>query len=312
MKVIDTHCDVLYKMLLDESLDFTNANQLDVTYNQMKKANILMQCFAIFLPSELSDNQKQTILKAVDLFYLNILKYPDIQLIRSKQDLKSIINQPNKMGALLSLEGVDGLQGDFVLLRTLCRLGLRAVGITWNHANWAADGIGEARAGGFTERGKALVDHCEELELILDVSHLSETAFWELVERASRPFIASHSNAYSICNHPRNLKDDQIKAILSMNGHIGLTFVPQFVKDQDEVSMKDLLHHIDHVCALGGQKHIGFGSDFDGIDRWIRGLENTADYTIFSNLLLKHYDENFVQDLLWRNWFEYYSTWLPN
>ncbi len=311
MRIIDTHCDVLYKMLLDESIDFTNGTALDVTYGRMKQAGLLMQCFAIFLPTNSREDQKQAILRAVDLFYRKINHYPEMKLIQTKEDLIELTAQPDQLGALLSLEGVDGLQGDFVFLRTLVRLGLRAIGLTWNHSNWAADGVGESRGGGFTELGKQLVALCEELELILDVSHLSEAGFWELTDIAKRPFIASHSNAYAKCPHPRNLKDDQIKALISMNGLIGITFVPQFVSTNSEVSMKDVLRHIDHVCALGGEQHIVFGSDFDGIDKWIRGLENTQAYSMFASLLLKHYSAANVEKFLWKNGYNYYKTWLP-
>lgn len=102
---------------------------------------------------------------------------------------------------------------------------MRFLGITWNYANWAADGVLEQRNGGFTEKGRMLIEWCNDSGMLLDVSHLSQAGFWELADLSTRPFIASHSNAAAICGHVRNLNDEQIKALIAMDGRMGLTFI---------------------------------------------------------------------------------------
>ncbi|KAF9124260.1 hypothetical protein BGX30_001029 [Mortierella sp. GBA39] len=175
--------------------------------------------------------------------------------------------------------------------------GVRFLGITWNHANWAADGVMEKRKGGFTEKGKQLIELCNETGLLLDVSHLSEAGFWELAERSKRPFIASHSNAKTVCPHARNLNDEQIRAIAAMDGRIGITFVPYFVKEgPGPVVPADVLPHIERMCEQGAGNMLMFGSDFDGIETWIQNLEHPGRYPAFIDLLLARYPEDLLTE----------------
>ena len=211
----------------------------------------------------------------------------------------------------MTLEGVDGLQGNLMHLRNLYRLGLRVVGITWNYANWAADGVMEPRNGGFTFQGRKLLQECEQLGIILDVSHLSEQGFWELEEHTYRPFIASHSNTFAVCPHPRNLQDSQINAVISRNGIMGITFVPWFVAQGGTVRIEQILPHIEHVCSLGGEHIIAFGSDFDGIDKKISGLEDAGQYDRLVTVLQQHYTENQVKAFLYGNMANFLHTQLP-
>jgi membrane dipeptidase len=310
--IFDNHCDVLCKMLIDEKIDFDNPSSgLDVTYPEMKSNRYLVQNFAIFLSAASGQLRVEQFLKSIDLFYRNIVSRPDIHLIRTKRDLEWIHTTPGRMGALLSLEGADVLQGQFALLRIGFMLGIRILGLTWNHANWAADGIMEKRAGGLTNLGRQLVRECNEMGIIIDVSHLSEAGFWELNDVSTRSFIATHSNANAVCPHPRNLKDDQLRAIVQRDGFVGLTFVPYFVASTEQVTIQQLLRHIDHVGSLGGERHIGFGSDFDGIDQWMVDLERSGAYARLAEELHKHYSPEQAEGFLYKNAMRYYLRELP-
>jgi membrane dipeptidase len=314
-RVFDGHCDVLSKLLENDSNGFSmGQDNLDVTYPGMLQSRYLLQNFAIFLSATSGRLRLEELLRSIDLFHQRILSQPGMTLIRTSEDLKALCseNGNGRIGAMLSLEGADVLNGNLAVLRILFQLGVRSLGITWNHANWAADGIMEPRRGGLTGQGRMLIEECNRLGMILDVSHLSERGFWELDELSVRPYIASHSNAYSICSHPRNLKDDQIHAIIQRSGFIGLTFVPYFTASTKDVTMDQLLVHIDHMCALGGERCIGFGSDFDGIDQWIVGLENASHYNRLAEILLKHYPEEIVNQILYKNAIEFYSRELPD
>lgn len=310
MRVIDGHCDVLSKMYEHKQIYFNTENNLDVTLPRLKKVGMLMQAFAIYLSEDIDNRNFDHILEFVNLFHSKILRSKDILFIRTSADLQSA-SELNKIGALLTLEGVDALRGNFNHLKILYYLGVRCLGITWNYANWAADGVLEPRQGGLTIQGRKLIQECNHLGMILDISHLSEKAFWELNALTSQPYIASHSNAYEKCRHPRNLKDEQIKAIIKKDGIMGLTFVPFFINDKGTANINDLLKHIDHVCALGGKQHIGFGSDFDGINKWVKGLEHTGKISDLHKILSKYYNSQDVEGFMWKNWFNFFKKHLP-
>jgi membrane dipeptidase len=306
----DFHCDVLWKLLEHEELSFDdNADsRIDVTPGRLQASQAVLQTFAIYTSPEKAS--PTAIWKSVDLFYDKVLSHPQMHLIRSAADLDHAMNN-GLTAAILSLEGVDGLQGDFTMLRLLYRLGLRAVGLTWNHANWAADGVLEPRQGGLTVKGGQFVDECERLGIILDVSHLTERGFWELADRVKRPFIASHSNAQTLCSHVRNLTDDQIKALLAIDGRIGITYVPYFVRDDGAATIDDVLRHIEHVASLGGARQLMLGSDFDGIEQYVQSLRHPADVTKLIDAMQKVFPEQVVSDIASGNAIRFLKQQLP-
>jgi membrane dipeptidase len=311
MEIIDAHCDALSKLYLHPRLDFYQEEAgLDVSFPRMQRGGVKIQCFAIYVSEQIQLPKYEHILQMVDIFYDKIIRSGRIQVIKHVNDLQQVLQQEVK-GAILTLEGVDALAGNLALVRNLYQIGVRIMGITWNYANWAADGVMEPRKGGFTLKGKNLIWEMEKLGIIVDVSHLSVNGFWELVDMYGKPFIASHSNSIEQCPHPRNLSNDQIKAVIAREGQIGLTFVPYFVKKHHPVQIRDLLTHIDHVCALGGELNIGFGSDFDGIDQWIQGLEHAGQYGNLVEVLCKNYKSEQVSAFLYGNWKRFLLNNLP-
>lgn len=314
--IIDNHCDVLYQLYTYPDKDFqhtqadANINPLAVNLQYLKQADVRLQCFAIYIDDAIPQRSFQHIQAYIQLFHERILKHPSMMAIRNSTEM-SLSFEKGKIGAMLTLEGVDALQGQVDDVELLFQLGVRCIGITWNYANWAADGVLEPRQAAFTKKGRQLINRCEQLGIILDCSHLCEPAFWELCEQTHRPFIASHSNAYAQCRHPRNLRDEQIVAIKNKGGMIGLTFVPQFLVEDGEASREDLLKHIDHFASLGLDKQITLGSDFDGTDAVVEGLEHMGQLVGLKDWLLKYYDIDFVEGLMWRNAFCFYQNHLP-
>lgn len=311
MTIIDAHCDLLDKMTLHPELEFRQDSlYADVSYPRLHRGSVALQCFAVYLSEKQGRLRFERFVEGADLFHRKIASHDRVQVIRTKQDLEAA-RASGKLGAMLTLEGADALEGSMVYLRTAFYLGVRMLGITWNQANWAADGVMEPRKGGLTVKGKQLVRECNKLGMMLDVSHLGEKGFWELTELSTKPLAATHSNAQAVCSHPRNLTDEQIKALIMMGGIVGLTFVPWFVK-ASEPAVKDILTHIDHICGLGGVRHIGFGSDFDGIDQHIPGLEHPAHYERLSNELHKRYTPAEAEGFLSGNWNRYFMENLPD
>ncbi|MHA7963108.1 dipeptidase [Paenibacillus sp. CAU 1782] len=313
MESVDLHCDALFKLMTRKELNFQgNGSQgLDVTYERLGECGSRLQVFAVFIPPRLDDRGLYPLLESVDLFYEKVLSCPGVVFVRSREDLRKCRAQ-GAVGAMLSLEGVAPLQNNpAVLLRLLHTLGVRAVGLTWNGANWAADGIMETRGGGLTALGEQFVRQCRDLEMLLDASHLSERAFWEVASLLDSPFIASHSNARSVCDHPRNLTDAQIGALIQGGGLIGVTYVPWFLEPSGLATVGHVLRHIDHICGMGGEKAIALGSDFDGIDEHVPGLSHPGELYNLRNELLKRYTEEQTRGFMSQNAWSFFERHLP-
>lgn len=303
------HCDALFKMQVAKRdslyhkplLNFTDAKELDANYQRLQAGGVKVQFFAIFLHPDLpSDEKWQHAMEQVDLFHSEIIqKNLLMRHIQNWQDIHEL--KDDEIGAVLTLEGAEPIGNDIGKLRHLYRLGVRSVGLTWNFANLCADGAGETRGAGLTLFGKDVVSVNNENRILTDVSHLSEKAFWDVMELADYPF-ASHSNARALCDHPRNLSDKQARAMFNQKAMINTVFFPSFINaDSEQATIPDLIRHIDHFCSLGGVEHIGFGSDFDGIKIFTEGLKNAGDYPNLINELQKHFTESQVEGFAYQN-----------
>jgi membrane dipeptidase len=305
MNIIDLHCDALLKLWEGKGrLRFRDAQELQTNLLRLKQGKVMVQCFAIFLEPEIVSDQKfQAALEQVDYFYKEVLgKNPEMKHVKEWSDFIKL--QDGEIGAMLTLEGVDAIGNDLTKLRILHHLGVHSVGLTWNNANLAADGAGEPRGGGLTLFGKEIVAFNNQHHILTDVSHLSEKAFWDVLELADYP-IASHSNSKTLCNHPRNLTDEQAVAMFQKGGLIHVVYNPPFVKEDGNATITDLVEHIDHFCSLGGLKQIGLGSDFDGISELIPGLEDAGKTENLINELLKYYSEDAVKGFASENFLEH-------
>lgn len=299
-KIIDAHCDVLWKLYEDPTRSFTNSPDLHITYNQLVKTGAKMQAFAIFVDPIVPDHLKfEAVLEMLQLYEKEIIeKNAGLKPILGKKDLQQL--STSHIGAMLTVEGCDWIDEDLDRLTFLLQKGVRVVGLTWNHVNKLADGAMEPRGAGLTSLGFKVVEQLNKNLVMTDVSHLSERAFWDVLTVAKYP-IASHSNASTLCPHPRNLKDDQIRAIIDVDGWMGITFVPFFLTKHQTATIQDVLRHVEYVCTLGGEKNVGFGSDFDGIQETVIGLSSYQEYSNLVNELQKHYSENQVKGFLGDN-----------
>ena len=307
MHIFDAHCDVLFKMWLDPTISFQSSRELHITGNQLQGTNAKVQCFGVYAADSVrSGDRYEVALEMVEIFYKKVLGSSSLlKHVKTQEDIQAL--KHNEIGAILTLEGCDAIGTSLIKYKTLLRLGVSSVGLTWNYANAVSDGILEERGAGLSTFGKNVVKENNLVDAWTDVSHLSVKGFWDVLELAKYP-IASHSNAYTICNHSRNLSDDQIKALISKNGMIGITFVPHFLNENGSAHITDVLKHIDYICALGGEFNLGFGSDFDGITETVIGLSSYKNYEDLINLLLKYYKEEQVKRFLFSNFVEH----LPN
>jgi membrane dipeptidase len=168
--------------------------------------------------------------------------------------------------------------------------------------NDLGDGVDSVKEAGLTSFGREVVKEMNRLGMIVDVSHLNEKGIWDVVELSEKPIIASHSNAKTLCSHRRNLTDKQIKAIAQKGGVIGINFAPQFLRDEGQATLEDVLNHIDYICELVGEDYIGFGSDFDGISSTPEGLKDISYFpAILEGLRKRGYTQEQIDKISHRN-----------
>ena len=237
---------------------------------------------------------------------------PEVTFCRTRAEIDAAIAR-GQIAFVLSIEGAECIQDGIESLRVFYELGVRLIGLTWNQRNMLAEGIGEARAGGgLTELGRTMVREANRLGILLDVSHLSVKSFWDLIEASSAPIIASHSNAKALCDHPRNLDDDQIRAVVASGGTVGVTMVPAFITNEPrEATLARLVDHIDHIAGLVGPEHLAIGPDYvNFLESWatraerytLAGLEEISQLPNLTAMLMQRgYDERAIRGILGEN-----------
>ncbi|MBI2505791.1 MAG: membrane dipeptidase [Candidatus Latescibacteria bacterium] len=186
----------------------------------------------------------------------------DLRIARRAEDLIQA-KREGKLALLLAIENSNALEQSPHVLPLLYQLGVRTMTLTHSDRAWAGDGCEVENGGGLTRFGRTVVAQMNELGMLVDVSHLNERGFWDVLDCSEAPVIASHSCCRSLCDHPRNLSDEQLRALAEKGGVVGLTFVPSFV-DARAPSLERLLDHLDHAMQVAGIDSVGLGSDFDG------------------------------------------------
>ena len=177
--------------------------------------------------------------------------------------------------------------------------------ITWNDDNELGTSAKTKTDKGLTELGFDYVKRLNELGIVVDVSHTSEKSFWDVVKVSNKPIVATHSNVYKLCQNPRNLKDEQIKAIADSGGIVGICFYSNFLNSSSKAGVKDIVEHIKYIKDLVGIDYVGLGSDFDGMDisETAKGVENISKINnIIDELKLQCFSRDEIVKILWKNW----------
>jgi membrane dipeptidase len=301
MLVLDAHCDTA-SALLDQKADLYE-NNCHIDLKRLLAAGERVQFFASFSnPVKFRNSSLLRVLSIIDFVYNAQELYGDkMSVCLNSRDIDDAIAH-GKVGAILSVEGGDALNSELSVLRQLYRLGVRSMLLTWNHRNMLADGSLETNGAGLSDFGRQVVTEMNRLGMIIDVSHLCEASFHDVVELSAAPVIASHSNAKSVCSHPRNLSDEQLINLRNVGGVAGITFYPFFLNNSDNALVDDVIRHIEHICSITGEDCIGIGSDFDGIECVPAGLEGSQCLTVlFERLLKLNYSESFIEKFAGKN-----------
>lgn len=300
--IIDMHCDSVLEAFQGNRQLTDRAQIGHFDFPRMQSAGVKIQFFALFPDITALLSPLKQVLILGDYFWEQYEKSQKMmQIITSPQSLLQVLDS-EKSGALLTVEGGEALEGELRLLRVLYRMGVRSLCLTWNNRNEIADGVGEMQTGGgLTLFGREVVREMNKIGMIIDVSHLAENGFWDVLELSQTPVIASHSNSQAVWDHPRNLTDEQIKGIAQNKGVIGLNFVADFLGERG-CGLEQLWRHIDHICDLVGDDYLGFGSDFDGTDDLLAGIDDVTIYPeLISYLKKKNYKDTTIRKICGEN-----------
>ena len=306
MFICDCHCDTLTELYNKNASLYENEQHFDIK-RQIALGGGLQFC-AIYVPTEVFRYQGglRYTLCLLDKYNQEIKKLHengiDVLQVRTAEDAGNVLK--HKAATLLAIEEGGAIDGSLEALRCLYELGVRAMTLTWSNRNDIADGINEEATGsGLTLFGKQVVAEMNRLVMLVDVSHISTAGFWSVIETSTKPIIATHSNAKSLCSHPRNLNDEQIKALAQNGGLAGITFAGQFLEeDWRNACIESVYKHIDYMLNLiGNDDHIGFGSDFDGISHPPYNIQGVQDYKPLIEYLSKYYSDETINKITHQN-----------
>ena len=287
--IVDGHCDSLIHFVNGERTlqDPSEGGHWDL--QRARTAGVSLQFMAAYIETKYKPSMATWRgLQLIEGAHRFIADHPDqVFLVQKKLDLEQIPD-PTRIGILLSVEGGEILGETIFMLDIIFKLGVRALGLTWNQRNALADGVGEADTQSrLTQLGQEVILRMNKLGMLIDVSHLNEAGFWHVLELSKDPIVASHSCAKALCAHPRNLTDQQLRALAKQKGLVGVNFYPQFLQETGKATRDDVVRHICHIAEVAGVETVGLGSDFDGISETPQGLEQVGNYTYLLDDLRK-------------------------
>lgn len=301
MDLFDGHCDTIYRCYYEGGGLRRSTGHLDLLRTQ--KYQRYAQFFALFAERE-ELKRGQTLhgvmLEQYALFLREMRENGElVSFCQTAGEAENAFAQ-GKAAAFLSVEGAELLDCDCTKLEDAYRMGVRAVNLTWNHPNLLSGTSAEERERGLSEQGKRFTRKMQELGMLTDVSHLSDPGFWDVMEVAVKPVVATHSNARDVFFDTRNLTDGQITAIIQNNGVVGLNMYASFLGDRADLDV--VVRHLERFLALGGQHNVALGGDWDGCPVLPEGICGIQDMDkLYERLLRRNYSEELVHGVFFTN-----------
>ena len=329
MRVADMHCDTIgaiYENKLLGNVYNLKDNNLHIDIKKMKKADYFLQNFAMFIDIKKYKNPYKTLNEMIDIYYEELSK--NKEYIEPVYNYKDILKceRDGKIAALLTIEDSGALECKIERLQEVYDRGVRLITLTWNYLN----GVGYPNIklkvdengnvleksdlsivnseNGLTKFGIELVKSMEDMGIIVDVSHLSDGGFYDVLKYTKKPFVASHSNARSISNVARNLSDEMIKKLAERGGLAGINFCSNFI--QPTPYKEPTFTHIKHIKNVGGINSIALGSDFDGISSTLELVDGSYMQLLAEALLKNKFTYEEVEKIFYKNLLNLYKELL--
>jgi membrane dipeptidase len=321
--VIDGHNDLLWTMREKNGYDFAaydvgeRQTETHTDLPRLREGGVGAQFWSVFVPCKEGERAVASTLEQVDAAYAMIERYADRLALATTADEVEAAWRDGRLACLMGAEGGHQIGGSLAVLRMFHRLGIRYLTLTHNdNVPWADSATDEPVLGGLNDFGREVVREMNRIGMLVDLSHVSHDVMRDALETTTAPVIFSHSSAYAVCDHPRNVPDDVLARLSDNGGTCLVTFVPRFVNQavrdwgrgaqqraeeqgvdprdipalqavervyQDEVPhppayLSDVVTHLEHVREVAGIDHVGLGGDYDGVDWLPEGLEDVTGY----------------------------------
>lgn len=327
-KIFDGHNDTLLRFYNHDDLDLSEfLGEMEgghIDLERARRGGFAGGFFAVFVPNkeridpdnmpdlstpytspavDFAFSQRAANRLTADLFRLESLSGGQIKVVRSADELQSCIDA-GVLAAILHFEGAEAIDEDLDALEVYYQSGLRSLGIVWSRPTIFAHGVPIAFPStpdigpGLTDAGKRLVKRCNELGIMIDLSHMNEAGFWDIAALSDAPLVATHSNVHALCPISRNLTDKQLDAIKASDGMVGLNFATGFLNEDgawdSDRPLDVMVRHLDYLVERLGETRVGLGSDYDGA----RVPDAVGDVSRLPNLIAALQDAGYNDELL--------------
>ncbi|MDR5683169.1 MAG: dipeptidase [Armatimonadota bacterium] len=297
--VVDLHADTLLHVA-DAGRRFgVRSRTGHVDLPRLREGGVDVQVFAVYVaPRYAPTGGHRRAIQLLDAFDREAGVSGRVVLCTTVEQIRTAA-ATGKLAAVLSIENGEAIGDRPERLDGFWRRGVRIMSLTWNGSNRLADGVGGTEHGGLSALGRRVLQRMQRLGMVVDVSHLSEAAFWQVLEATRGPIVATHSNAAAVHPHRRNLTNDQLRAIGRRGGVVGVNFYPEFLGGD---TVEHVLHHVDHMLRVMGPDHVALGTDYDGIGRTPRGLEDVSRMPHLTEAMIRRgYAPEVVRKILGEN-----------
>lgn len=307
--IIDGHVDILYEMVQKyPDTPFHEISTGAVTLEKLKKGDIRTITASFYCPDE-HNGPGSSVGYLENLFDIADKYLTSLIHIRTPKELDLCFREKTKTGVIFLLENADALLD--MGIERLREKGFKITGLTHNGKNRIGDGSAVRYPEKLTKEGKALIKVLDNNGFAIDMAHLSQPCFWEVIDTFRGPVISSHTGIRTLCDIPRNLSPEQVDIMLQRDGLIGITFNPEMLSADRIAGIEDVFKHIDFIAQKHGVDGIGIGSDICGFDVPVQGLEDISGLNGLVEILVKHgYPRQAIQEIMGENWYLFYSSLL--
>ncbi len=298
MFIADTHSDTLFSLgVMKRPL-----TECCITPERLHKGGVTFQTFALWSGPKGPGGDYRAVAEA-EYAAVSQLTAAGLRQVDAPAQAREGEN-----AFMLSLEGCEVFQDGLSAVADWRARGIRMGALVWNHQNAIGTPAKVNADDPLTDYGIRVVHEMQRLGMAVDVSHLNDGGFWDLFRRGHRPPMASHSCCRALCDHFRNLTDEQIRMMIQYGGYIGVNFYPVFLSEDVKADSVTIAQHIDHICQLGGAEIVGFGSDFDGIECFPEDVRHPGEMGNLLEALRNYgYDDEALEGICGGNLRDYYA-----